>query len=385
MKRYLFCVLAEKGHLHPFIGPAQVLVARGHRVGFTAPVDLRAALAGAGLEQVLVDNDAPCPLADANRGARFAELVADPQRLRRWIEALLVDTVPSEVDRLTRVADAFQPDVIVADPMGYAAPIVAARMRIPWAALSTSLNPVVPEDWTHALIETTRGLARDAMFKRYGMRAVFRVCDCLSEHLNVVFSTPELVGRPPAHVLLAGPSQPHGARGDRGEQVALQGHRPLVYMSLGSQIYHQPRMFDVVVDALADAPVEVVLAMGDLERPLPAHMHRVGYADQPKMLQRAAVMISHCGANSVMEALVHGVPLLLTPICNDQVHNARFVAQAGAGIACNLDAANAQQVRNVVDALLTSARYRDSARAIARSYRARDGAVLAADAVMALS
>ena len=69
---------------------------------------------------------------------------------------MLVDSVPAQVELLEEVAAAFRPDVIVADPMGYAAPIVAHRRGFPGSGVSTLLNPVVPDDWTSELIETTR-------------------------------------------------------------------------------------------------------------------------------------------------------------------------------------------------------------------------------------
>ncbi|MFZ6186130.1 glycosyltransferase, partial [Nannocystis pusilla] len=116
MIRALFVVLAEKGHMHPFIGPAQELVRRGHSVAFYSPCDLREPLARAGVapERVFV-GAAGTPPPDDNRGPAFAALVADAGRLRAWIHAMLVDTVPAEVERLTRVVRDFRPDVIIAD------------------------------------------------------------------------------------------------------------------------------------------------------------------------------------------------------------------------------------------------------------------------------
>ena len=87
MSRVLFVVLAEKGHVHPFIGPAQELARRGHTVGFYSPCDLREPLGRAGFSQVFVGSRA-APPPDANRGQAFAELVADRDRLRAWIRAM---------------------------------------------------------------------------------------------------------------------------------------------------------------------------------------------------------------------------------------------------------------------------------------------------------
>lgn len=385
MRRILFVVLAEKGHVHPFIGPAQELARRGHEVGFYAPCDLREPLARAGFHRVFVGRaDVP---AAGSRGAEFAALVRDPARLRGWIRAMLVDTVPDELPRVAAALREFRPEVVVTDPMAYAAPIAATRAGIPWAGVSTSLNPVVPDDWQSALISTTAALPRRELFAEYGVPgARFRVSDCLSPALNVAFTTSALVGEAPPDVLLAGASLPLAARGDEVPDLDLDPARPLVVMSLGSQIYHQPRMFAAVVEASRGQPWQLVLAMGELagSLDLPPDVRAVDYAPQLALLARARALISHGGANSVMEALAHGVPLLVSPICNDQPHNARFVAQAGAGVACDLARATPSEVRAHLAALCGEGDARASARRIAASYRDAGGARTVADAVLRL-
>jgi len=50
MTRVLILTLPEKGHYHPFLGPAAALVEAGADVAWTAPRDIRArrAVAGSG-------------------------------------------------------------------------------------------------------------------------------------------------------------------------------------------------------------------------------------------------------------------------------------------------------------------------------------------------
>jgi len=387
MSRVLFSVLSEKGHVHPFIGPAQQLARRGHDVGFYAPFDLRAVLARAGFTRVFAGSGDSPPPPDANRGRAFAELVSDRARLRAWIRAMLVDTVPVEVERLRTVVRDFRPDVLVADPMAYAAPIVAAHERLPWAGVSTSLNAVVPADWTSELVETTAALPRPALFAGYGLdEPRFRVSDCLSSHLNVAFTTRDLVGNAPSDVLLAGASRPVSARGDEAPPPDLDEARPLVFMSLGSQIYHQPRMFEVVAEASRGQPWQLVLSMGELagKLPLDPAILQVPYAPQLALLARSRAMVTHGGANSVMEALALGVPLLVSPICNDQPHNARFVAGAGAGVVCDLAVADPGEVRAALQRLCGDGPHRVAAARIARSYEGAGGARAVADAVLGL-
>jgi len=384
MSRVLFVVLAEKGHVHPFIAPAQALAQRGHEVAFYAPCDLRAPLGRAGFSEVFVGATDHAP--DSNRGPHFAALVRDRERLRRWIAAMLIDSVPLEVSRLTDIVARSRPDLIVADPMAYAAPIVATRSGIPWAGVSTSLNALVPDHWRSELIATTAALPRAELFAAHGLPdAQFRVSDCLSPCLNIAWTSEALVGPAPPDVLLAGASLPT-TRGDEGDPLALDPSRPLIFMALGSQIYHQPRMFALVLEASRDQPWQLVLAMGDLAGTitLPPHAQAIPYAPQLALLARARAMISHGGANSVMEALAHGVPLLISPICNDQPHNARFVAEAGAGVTCDLSVAGPDEVRTYLAALCADGPLRAAASRIAASYRAAGGATRVAAAIEAL-
>lgn len=385
MSRVLFVVLAEKGHVHPFIAPAQAMAARGHDVAFYAPCDLRAPLARAGFSDVFVGTPAQAP-PDSNRGPHFAALVRDRDRLRRWISAMLIDSVPLEVRRLADVVATFRPDLLVADPMAYAAPIVASRAGLPWAGVSTSLNALVPPDWRSELITTTTALPRAELFAAHGLHAPhFRVSDCISPHLNVAWTSEALVGPAPPDVLLAGASIPAGPRGDEVHALPLDPTRPLVYMALGSQISYQPRMFDVVIDASRDQPWQLVLATGDLDpRTLPPDVLALPYAPQLALLRRASAMISHGGANSVMESLAHGVPLLVSPICNDQPHNARFVAAAGAGRECDLATVSAAELRPILAELCSDGPHRHAANHIAASYHAAGGAARVADALEAL-
>jgi UDP:flavonoid glycosyltransferase YjiC (YdhE family) len=381
--RALFVIIPEKGHIHPYIGPAHHLQQRGHEVAFYAVHDVSAQLRRAGFTTFFPGSpDRPGP-PDLNRGKFFAEKVRDAGWLRRWIKELLVERVPPQVDVLRDVVRRFEPDVIAADPMVYQAPIVANLEGVPWASLSSSLNPVVPAHFDSELLATNRWLEeeRAALFARFGQTASFRVCDCLSDHVNVVFATEEFVGPPPPGVTLAGPSLPAGMRGDECDFPwgRLSEALPIVYASFGSQIYYQPRMFRTLIEAVRGRDVQLVLSVSELlDTPLlgalPDNVLAVRYAPQLALLPRASAFVTHGGANSVMESLHFGVPILISPICNDQFHNARFIEESGVGWRLDVDTATPGQCWEALSALLEPGRVREKAGIVATSYRAKDGA-----------
>ncbi|MBI0329274.1 glycosyltransferase [Burkholderia plantarii] len=395
MKRILFCVVPEKGHLNPCIGPAQHLRRAGHEVAFYAAADIGAQLDAAGGFAFLGPRETP-ERHDLSRGASFAASIRDADWLRNWIRTLLIDHAPALVDAMRPVLHDWRPDVVVIDPLLYAAAIAAELEGLPWVSMSNSLNPVLPsapEVLDSALLRTVRWLApeREALFARYGLTARFRGCDVLSPHLTLAFTTEALVGAPPPGVELVGPAMPVGARGDEAEfpWERLDAGRPLVYMSLGSQLYYHPELFLKVIEATRESGAQLVLSVGELVDAglLPTDDPRVvivRYAPQLALLERTQAFISHGGANSVMEALASGVPMLLSPFCNDQFHSAHFVVRAGAGLQLDLEAAGVVQLGDAIVRLLRPGPLREGAARIRESY-ARDGSAEAAQRISALA
>ena len=378
MTRVLFCVIPEKGHLNPYIGPAQALQALGAEVAFHAGADISAQLRAAGIERFV--GPRVSPPGDTHRGAAFAARVRDAAWLRQWIKTLLVDAAEDAIGPLRAVIRDIRPDVVAIDPMVYAAAIACELEGVPWAAISNSLNPVLPDELDSELLRTVRWLApdRDALFSRHGVTAWFRGCDLLSPHLTIAFTTGALVGPAPG-VELVGPSLPRGARGDEvafpwdwldppGGAPGSAG-RPLVYCSFGSQIYHQPALFRCVLEAVADQPVQLVVSASDLALgPVPRNVLVRPYVPQLALLRRASVLITHGGANSVMEAIACGVPILIAPLCNDQFHQVHFIERAGIGRVFDRDA-----VWPAIAALVAAGPERARMAAVSASYQ-RDGA-----------
>lgn len=401
MKRILFCVVPEKGHLNPCIGPAQRLQAAGFEVGFYAPADIAAQLEGAGAFAFLgprAQAEEHPPAAEGerhelSRGAVFADKIRDAAWLRNWIRTLLIDETPGQVEGIRAIIRDWQPGVVVIDPLHYASAIAAHLESKPWVALSNSLNPVLPDDLDSELLNTVCWIApeRERLFASYGMQARFRGCDVLSPYLTLALTTEALVGAPPPGVQLVGPAMPAGARGDEADFPwhRLDGTLPTIYMSLGSQLYWHPEVFNKVIAAARGLPVQLVLSVGDLVDTdlLPhddARVIAVRYAPQLAVLERAQVFVNHGGANSVMESLACGVPMLLSPFCNDQFHSAHFVERAGAGIRLDLQTATVAEIAAALAILLGPGPLREHAAQMRASY-ARDGSAQAARLIGALA
>jgi MGT family glycosyltransferase len=384
--RFLLMTSAEKGHLNPVAGVAQWLLREGHAVGWMTVPEPAAQLESLRVDVVAMEG-APEPPALVSGGEELARLVLDPPALRRWIRTLLVEAVPAQVEPVRRAIRAYRPDLVALDGMLYQAVIASHLEGVGYAGISSALTLLEPPELDIELLRTVRALApeRAALFARYGLEPDFRTCECLSPLLNVVFATEALVGvdaAVPPRTVLVGPSLPPEARGDEPgfPWERIDDGRPLVYVSFGSQIYWQPELFALVAEAAAPLGVQLVVSAGELaerglgER-LPGRVIAVPYAPQLQILARARAAVSHGGANSVMEAMAHGVPMLLIPICNDQPVQAHFLAKAGTGLSLDRRGVTVEALRRALIAILDEdGEPRRRAAAVGESYRRRDGA-----------
>jgi MGT family glycosyltransferase len=354
MARVILATSPEKGHINPMVGVAQHLGARGHQVKWLCVGRAPAQLRSLGVEVLEVPGAEGTPL----MGAEMAGMIRDPARLRAWVGELLLGAVPRQVEPIRAHLREAKADVVATDPMLYGVVIAAAIEGIRWAGISSSLNPVAPPDLDTPMKRTVEDLApqREALFGAHGLRYSFRLCDCLSPDLNTVFATRELVGDallPPA-TFLVGPSRFLAFRGDEPafDLAGLRSSQPLILCSFGSQISWQPLAFGKLAAAALRLGAQLVINGGPESArqtlKLPGDPIVQPYLPQPELLRRARVLVSHGGANSVMEALLAGVPLLLNPLCNDQPTQAWFVRRAGLGRIADLERASQTELEQAL-------------------------------------
>lgn len=395
-KSILIVTIPEKGHINPLIGIAQHLQDSGYNLAFFSQRNISDQLQKAGLHvPVYTDNSATNSDEQfITRGKAFVEQLNDKIWLRNWIKTLLIDAVPHQIELIHRAIEDFQADLIVADPMIYGAAIVAHQRKIPWAGVSSSLNPITPPTWTCELTETLAQLEpeRSQLFKARGLKPQFRVSDAISPWLNIVFSTEDYMPR--SHCgndfsFYTGDCLPPRSRGDEIDFPfeRLKTGSKKVYMSLGSQIYYHPQLFLAVAKALLDPDIQLIFSINELlntdfVNELPENVIAVSYTPQLQLLQQMDLFITHGGANSVMESLAHGVPVALLPICNDQYLQEKFVCRASVGI--SLDPKNPDPEtyrRQLLPLLEPKGAFKSQAKKIQASFQNRGGSKEAASLI----
>ena len=162
--------------------------------------------------------------------------------------------------------------------------------------------------------------------------------------------------------------------------------RPLVYASLGTLQNGSDLIFKTIAQACDGLGVQLVLSLGGGLEPerlgaLPGDPLVVGYAPQLEMIQRAALVITHAGLNTVLESLAEGVPMVALPQANDQPGVASRVAAAGAGLVLTSRRLNVARLREAVRRVLEEQSFRRKAKVLQASIAEVDGLGRAADIV----
>ncbi len=109
---------------------------------------------------------------------------------------------------------------------------------------------------------------------------------------------------------------------------------PIVYISLGSIISNRGFCMECI-RAFGGKRMSVILNTGRIPPEtlgrLPANIYAYSFVPQLEVLSHADVFLTHCGMNSVNEAMSRSVPMVAMPFVNDQIVNAKRIAELGIG------------------------------------------------------
>ena len=395
--RCLFVAFPQPGHLNAMICIAQRLAHDGHDVSFASMEDVSARLAAAGLPprcDVVRSTAHGVESRRAMQGRQLTQLLRTSAFAKKWVHYTLMAQVPAQIAGLRELVRARRPDVIVTDPLLYAAAVVAEQESIPWAAVSILQLALTPQDLRWPYLDSLEDPAlvaeRDRLFAAEGVAPRVELGEVVSPHLFMLFAIDALAASKRIdHAICVGPMSPLGSRGDEPAfpWERLRDRKPLVYASFGSQLAPEPSVYTALCNALGPDEADVVIAYGDpaqAPETAPPHVTCVRWAPQLALLDRAAVMVTHGGANSVAECLMRGVPPLVVPLGYDQPLHACLVERAGAGIALAPEHATDERVRAALRELLADGPHRRRARELATAYTGRDGARRAADLIVEL-
>ena len=384
--RILLTTQPGHGHFRPLLPLARPLREAGHdvRIGTSAsfaPIVEQEGFVSAALGMDWLHGD----------DSTFPATPSAADTLARFYAWKFVTVTAGAVARdVLALAARWRPDLIVRETSEYGGLLASQALGIRSAAVQvaspTLLSRSVLVEVAVVLDETRSRLDLTPDPERITWR----------DELVACFAPPAL--HDGADALPAGfrsfhPGPPSFDRSSRDVLADLGVGRPLVYATLGTVFSGRDLVrafFPAVVDALSDAARDVLIAIGPTRDPRSLGDQRPGvrvesYVPQRAVLERSAVVISHGGYGTLLDAIDAAVPLIVVPFGADQFLNADAVRRLGIGVVVEEDALSAGAIRDAVDALLDPAAPQRRAIAELRdAWRALPGPAGAVEAVLGL-
>jgi UDP:flavonoid glycosyltransferase YjiC (YdhE family) len=386
------------GTVPPELGVAGRLVRRGHDVHVIGdPTIERAARhAGAGFTSW---HDAPhvTSLRPEHVLVRDWEMTNPLKMFSAMRDALLCGPTPHFARETLTAIDLFHPDVVAPDMVLIGAMIAAEKARVPQAVLIPNLYPFPakgrPMIGSGSMLATgPLGTLRDRamafIFRRLFKSGLPPINDARRSlglaPLSHPFDQParaermlllssaafDFPGPPlPPNVTYVGPQldDPTWAQ-PWTSPWSTDDRRPFALVAFSSTFQNQGSVLERVAQAFAGLPVRGLLTTGPAldgrTVAAPDNVTVVASAPHAQIIPDASVVITHCGHGTTLKAISHGVPLLCLPMGRDQVDNAARVVWHGAGIRLK-PSASVSAIRNALMLLVSDARYRNAAAALA--------------------
>lgn len=380
------------GHLSPLIALGQELARRGHRVTFFEREKVRDHVCRAGLGFVCLEahrtGRLKTPTGESGLLSELALLRFNLQRIQQDLESYLQATP----DALRKAGV----EALIVNEVALTGPTVAELLGIPYFLVSTS----IPHAWgwngfpwfagyrsrtsfvsrmERAVLEVSalrvRGPLRWCLqrFRRDAGLGPLRLLATRRPPHGFVTQWPECltgrISRRERGVLCAGPFLNRDARPPVEFPWERLDGRPLIYLTLGTTRNVQALVIRIVAEACHDLPVQLIVTLGKRFRAeefadLAGSAIVVEFAPQLELLKRAAVVISHGGCNTSLEALSEGKPMVLIPLAYDQPAVAARLMRAGVAEVLPVKRLSVNGVRSAIATVLHVPAYRKAAIAL---------------------
>ena len=374
-KIMVFCIPAH-GHHNPTLPVVTELVKRGNAVRYYSFEEFREKIEKTGAEFFPCDAFLPELTQEEERGLKrvsTSDMAVVDLRTTARMDGFLGEQVAS-----------FQPDVIFTDSVCFWGKLTARKHQIPMVvststfAFNQASSQYMKSSFTE-IVDLITGLGRvKAELKKleaygYHEKSIMPLVQNDNFTDTVVYATKKY--QPcsdtfSGHYAFVGPSLPVAYPPDKEHE------RPLVFISMGTVLNEKPDFYKTCIQALAGENVDVLISCGRTVDPrslgkLPNNIRVEPYVNQPEVLAKANVFLTHCGMNSVSESLYMAAPMVLFPQTKEQRAVARRASEMGAGLELKGD--SAEEIRAAVLTVLKDPQYARAAAQCSRDFREAPG------------
>lgn len=384
-KIVFFCIPAQ-GHTNPTLGVVQELVARGNEVWYYSYEIMREKIESTGAHFIPCDAYDPQMQLSKEDNKRIGTDLAFSTELIVNLTLALDDAILKEIRVL-------KPDVIVSDSVAFWGKLIAKKLKIPFVSSTTTFAfnqysaKVMKQSGAGlfsmlcALPKINKSLKKLRQ-KGYAIKSILDIIANDNNTRTIVYTSKMF--QPYAETF----SDNYAFVGPilrKSVETYEKTKQKTIFISLGSVNNEYPEFYQNCIKALEKEAYQVILSVGNDTNiaafgDIPSNCIVNNTVDQMAVLQIADVFLTHCGMNSVSEALYHGIPLVLSPRTPEQQGVANRVYELGAGIF--LKDTSPQTIRDSLKKVLSDESYYEKAREISTSFHQCGGASLAADFIL---
>ncbi|XP_069483228.1 UDP-glucuronosyltransferase 3A2 [Ambystoma mexicanum] len=161
------------------------------------------------------------------------------------------------------------------------------------------------------------------------------------------------------------------------EFIATSGDAGFIVITLGSMLssVQRPTLLREMNAGLARMPQKVIWRYQGSKWPaeleLAPNVRILDWIPQNDLLghHKARLFVTHCGMNSLLEAIHHGIPVLGIPLFGDQFDNMARVSAKNFGIAVPPEQLTAERFATAMMQLIADPRYKSAAAAQSKIHR----------------
>lgn len=377
MKIVFFCIPAH-GHTNPTLGVVKELIENNHEVYYYSYEIMREKIESTGAKFVPCDQyDTQTELTNEDKEKIAKDLVFSTN--------LIVDLTLNLDDAILKDMQELKPDVIVSDSMAFWGKLIAKKLNIPFISSTTTFafnkySAKVMRSDGPSLFQMLKSIPKiNKSLKRlrekgYEVKSIFDIIANSNDTSTIVYTSK--LFQPFAETF----SDNYDFVGPIMRDIILPMKKvdiPTIYISLGTVNNNYKDFYKNCFEALKDEKIRVIMSVGeDIDMNeicnIPNNFIVEKFVDQIAVLQVADVFITHCGMNSVNEALYFGIPLILFPQTTEQYGVANRVKELKAGIF--LENSNIENIRNIVKEVLNDKNIKENALKISDSLKNCGGA-----------
>ena len=317
--RILMINLPFAGHTNPTLPLTRELVKRGHDVAYVNSEDFRSKIEDCGATFIPYIN--------------YPKKPSENEKKRQCFRALY--------DTVMNLQESY--DLLIYEMFFYPGAEIAKRKGIP-CVRQFSQPAWSEETWVNAplLFKISARLIDAQVFPKHTAKELGFKNRCLKDgiinakpQLNIVYvpeqfqAKRESFGKDYIFMIPVADSPETNIR------IPYEDMKhPIVYISLGSIISNRGFCKECI-KAFGNTEFSVILNTGrvpvDSLGNIPENIYAYSFVPQIDVLSHTDVFLTHCGMNSVNEALTLGVPMVAMPFINDQITNADQIVRLGLG------------------------------------------------------